>query len=77
MNAQSNNKMNIVKNVISQVAGIAVDFTIRGEKSFTFHFEGKNETAMNRIAKYFRSANAQVEAEYDVECDYTMVFVEA
>lgn len=77
MNTTSNNKINIVKNVISQVAGIAVDFTIRGEKSFTFHFEGQNHDAMNRVIKYFRSSNAQVEAEYDVECDYTMVFVEA
>jgi hypothetical protein len=70
-------KTNTVKEVISQVAGIAVDFTIRGEKSFTFHFEGKNERAMNRIANYFLSANAQVESEYDVEIDYTCIFIEA
>ena len=70
-------KTNRVKEVISQVAGIAVDFTIRGEKSFTFHFEGKNERAMNRIANYFLSANAQVESEYDAEIDYTCIFIEA
>ena len=70
-------KTNRVKEVISQVAGIAVDFTIRGEKSFTFHFEGKNERAMNRIANYFLSANAQVESEYDSEIDYTCIFIEA
>ena len=70
-------KTNTVKEVISQVAGIAVDFTIRGEKSYTFHFEGKNERAMNRIANYFLSANAQVESEYDVEIDYTCIFIEA
>ena len=70
-------KTNTVKEVISQIAGIAVDFTIRGEKSFTFHFEGKNERAMNRIANYFISANAQVESEYDVEIDYTCIFIEA
>lgn len=70
-------KTNRVKEVISQVAGIAVDFTIRGEKSFTFHFEGKNERAMNRIANYFISGNASVQSEYDAEIDYTCIFIEA
>ncbi len=67
----------MLKQVISQVAGIAVDFTIRGEKSFTFHFEGKNERAMNKIANYFLSANVQVTSEYDLEIDYTCIFIEA
>jgi hypothetical protein len=70
-----NAKIEMVKSVISQIAGIAVDFTIRGEKSFTFHFEGDNQAAMQRIAKYF-GMNAQVECEYDLECDYSCVFVE-
>ena len=70
-------KTNMLKQVISQVAGIAVDFTIRGEKSFTFHFEGKNERAMNKIANYFLSANVQVTSEYDLEIDYTCIFIEA
>ena len=70
-------KTNMLKQVISQVAGIEVDFTIRGEKSFTFHFEGKNERAMNKIVNYFLSANVQVTPEYDLEIDYTCVFIEA
>ena len=70
-------KTNTVKQVISQVAGIAVDFTIRGEKSFTFHFEGKNERAMNRLANYFNSGNASVQSEYAAEIDYTCIFIEA
>lgn len=70
-----NERINQVKKVISQVAGIAVDFTIRGEKSFTFHFEGSNQLAMHKIKNYF-GVNAQVECEYDLECDYSCVFVE-
>lgn len=72
-----NAKINAVKEFISQYAGIMVDMSIRGERSFTFHFEGENQNAMVKIAKYFISGNAQVEYLYDAEIDSTMIFVEA
>ena len=71
----NNAKIEMVKSVISQIVGIAVDFTVRGQKSFTFHFEGQNEKAMQRIAKYFGNT-AEIELDYDLECDYSCVFVE-
>ena len=76
MNTATTQKINIVKETISIIAGISVDFTIRGEKSFTFHFEGKNDIAMKKIANYFNNA-AKVECEYDLECDYSCIFIEA
>ncbi len=56
-----NAKIQAVKEFISQYAGIMVDMTIRDSKSFTFHFDGENNNAMIKIAKYFISGNAKVE----------------
>ncbi len=71
-----NAKIQAVKEFISQYAGIMVDMTIRDSKSFTFHFDGENNNAMIKIAKYFISGNAKVEYLYDSEVDSTMIFVD-
>jgi hypothetical protein len=68
-------KIQLVQKVISQVAGINVELTIRGLREFTFHYEGKNDLAMKRICNYFKGT-AKIECEYDIECDYSCVFIE-
>lgn len=70
-------RINTVTKIISQIAGIEVGLTIRGEKSFTFHFEGENKRAMNKISNYFSSANVAIQAEYHSDVDYTCIFIEA
>jgi len=70
-------RINTLTKIISQIAGIKVDLTIRGEKSFTFHFEGENKRAMNKISNYFSSANVGIQAEYHADVDYTCIFIEA
>lgn len=35
------------------VAGLPVEITVRGKRSFTFSFEGKNEIAAKKIQQYF------------------------
>ena len=50
---------------MTKVAGVLVEITIRGKKSFTFSFEGKNEVAAKKIQKYF--APVTLEYDYDEE----------
>lgn len=38
-----------LENNMTKVAGIPVEITVRGKRSFTFSFEGKNETAAKKI----------------------------
>lgn len=58
---------------MTKVAGIPVEITIRGEKSFTFSFEGKNEVAAKKIQNYF--ALVALEYDYDEECDFTCLYM--
>ena len=51
-----------LENNMTKVAGIPVEITVRGKRSFTFSFEGKNETAAKKIQQYF----APVSLEYDL-----------
>lgn len=71
----TNKKIESVKKMMSLLAGIPVDFTIRGENKFTFHYEGKNEKAMNKLINYFSKANVKIETEYDVELNYSCLFI--
>lgn len=61
--------------IVSKLAGVQVELTIRGDKEFTFSTFDRNDAAAERIASYFRS-NAQVEVEHDDECG-SFVYVTA
>ena len=58
---------------MTKVAGVLVEITIRGKKSSTFSFEGKNEVAAKKIQKYF--APVTLEYDYDEECDLTCLYM--
>lgn len=58
---------------MTQVAGVPVEITIRGEKSFTFSFEGKNEVAAKKIQEYFYPV--VLDYDYDEECDLTCLYM--
>lgn len=59
---------------MTKVAGVPVEITIRGEKSFTFSFEGKNEVAAKKIQEYFNPV-ASLDYDYDAECDLTCLYM--
>ena len=61
---------------ISKVAETEVEITIRGEKSFTFSYEGENQKAENGIKAFFKNAVNSLICDYDEECDYTCIYVE-
>ena len=58
---------------MTKVVGFPVEITIRGKRSFTFSFEGKNETAAKKIQQYF--APVLLEYDYDEECDLTCLYM--
>lgn len=59
---------------MSEVAGAAVELTIRSERACTFSFESVNEEAAAKLAKFFEG-QAKVEVEHDEECG-SFVYVE-
>jgi hypothetical protein len=62
---------------ISQVAGIAVELTIRGLKEFTFHFEGRNDSAAAKITRFFAgSADVRSHFEDDELGGFTCIYVD-
>lgn len=62
-----------LENNMAKVAGVPVEITIRGKKTFTFSFEGKNETAAKKIQEYFAPVTS--EYNYDEECDLTCLYM--
>lgn len=60
---------------ISKLAGVPVEMTIRGERSFTFSTEERNEQAADRIAAFFKG-QAKAEIVHDDEVG-SFVYVEA
>jgi len=66
--------MNISKILSDLTGGVEVELTIRGDRSFTFSTEEKNEAAAEAIADYFRGS-ASVNVEHDDECG-SFVYVE-
>jgi hypothetical protein len=62
----------VIENTLSIVAGFSVEVTVRGERKFTFSFEGRNDLAVERIKKYFKGQSIRV--DYDEECDYTCLY---
>jgi len=61
---------------IEQVAGRSMEFTIRGDRNFTFSFEGRDEEAVNKVVEFF-AEHAKVSADYEEECDLTCIFIDA
>lgn len=78
-NAAINNRIKRLESVLSSVAGKAIEITIRGEKEFTIGFEGTCEAAERRIKMYFKGQVTWTNktAAYDVECDYTALYMTA
>ena len=63
-----------MESVISNVAGVAIEITIRGLNEFTFSFLGQNNSAVAKLQKFFGVNMSNVEVNYDAECDETYVY---
>jgi hypothetical protein len=56
-----------LQNHISKVAGVPVEITVRGDRRFTYSFDGVDEAAAGRIVGFFGSL-AACEVVVDAEC---------
>jgi hypothetical protein len=71
-------KLTALKIQLGRIAGIPVEIYFRGDTSFTIGFEGNDKEAANKIVKYFATSGAKnIEAEYDIETQYTAIYLEA
>ena len=61
---------------IEQIAGRSMEFTVRGDRSFTFSFEGRDDAAVSKVVEFFADG-AKVHADYDEDCDQTCIFIDA
>lgn len=61
---------------VSKIAGRAVELTIRGDRKFTFSFEGRDDSAAAKLVAFFRP-EAKTTSDYDEECDHTCIYVDA
>jgi NMD protein affecting ribosome stability and mRNA decay len=71
-------RLTALKIQLGRVAGIPVEVYFRGDTSFTIGFEGSDKEAANKIVTFFSTSGAKsVEAEYDIETQYTAIYLEA
>ena len=75
MKTEITNRLSRLQNFLSVVTGKAVDITIRGEKSFTFSFEGQSRNALNNLVNYF-FGQGEIKSGYDKECDMSFLYLE-
>ena len=60
---------------LSRVAGVSVEITIRGERKFTYSFDGDNESAVSALKNYFGTQGVfSSDSGYDHECDHTCLY---
>jgi hypothetical protein len=65
-----------LQEILSDVAGVAVEVTVRGLKAFTFSFDGEDKDAAYKIASYFFGTDSTFEdADYDAECNQTCIYM--
>ena len=72
--ATANERKNGLALRISQECGKACELTIRGEREFTFSFDGSDFAAAAKIVRFFGTA-ADCSIRYDEECEMTCVYV--
>ena len=60
---------------LSNVCGLPVELTVRGEREFTLSSDGNCKTQLTRAAEYFGTL-AKSSFSYDEECDFSCLYLE-
>jgi hypothetical protein len=78
MTAQIKSRLQNLESNLSTLAGVKVQITIRGERAFTYSFEGQNPMAEKAIRKYFKKIGSFTDGNgnsgYCPECELTCLF---
>ena len=77
MNATQKARLIVLQNTLSTAAGVPVEVTIRGLKSFTWSFEGVNHDAARKLKAIAEKSGSRCEVEVLFDLDMTAVYVEA
>ena len=77
MTSQQKATLTRLENAMSQVAGFAIELTIRGTNQFTASSEGKADFA--RLVEWLKNCSYTVacNADYDEECDLSCLYFSA
>lgn len=60
---------------LTGIAGRPVEVTVRGDRKFTFSFDGQCEAAVAAVRRFFGSL-ARMTSSYDEECDLTCIYAD-
>ena len=75
MNASIQSRKEALETQISELAGVAVELTVRGARSFTFSTNEITERLGDVLTKFFGKL-ATVSVEHDEECEGSFAYVE-
>jgi len=62
-------------NMLSIIANREIEITVRGEKEFTFSFDGEDKNAIKLLKRYFKNTWTKWTNDFDLECDMTCCYV--
>lgn len=63
-------KKQILEKNLSMVAGVSVEITFARTNLVTFSWEGKHQSAFDKLQAYFKGI--LFDYEYDEECDFSV-----
>lgn len=63
-------KKSMLENILSKVSGVSVEITFARTNMVTLAWDGKNESAYEKLQAYFK--NVLYDYEYDEECDLSV-----
>jgi hypothetical protein len=73
-----NTQIQTLEILLSRIARVPVEITIRGNDKFTFSFEGEHPVAVENLTKFIvmspKTVKNSVSSTYDSQSDYTCIF---
>lgn len=76
-----NNRKQILEAQLTKIAGVQVEITVRGEKAFTFSWDGQDNGAAEKIKAFFgfqmKFESFDNDPLYDEECDMCCMYATA
>ena len=72
---ETKERLTNLANMLSIIANREIEITVRGEKEFTFSFDGEGKNAIKFLKRYFKNTWTKWTNDFDAECDMTCCYV--
>ena len=72
---ETKERLTNLANMLSIIANREIEITVRGEKEFTFSFDGEDKNAIKFLKRYFKNTWTKWTNDFDAECDMTCCYV--